>query len=115
MTTEDGKELKPLFGSGFTGLKNLGNSCYLASILQCLYSLPAFRNRYYHPQEPAIIAQNPAEDLETQLRKLADGLLSGRYSKPDLDVIAWEHSPEVPHQKGLAPAMFKHLVGRGHE
>jgi ubiquitin carboxyl-terminal hydrolase 5/13 len=24
MTTEDGKELKPLFGAGFTGLKNLG-------------------------------------------------------------------------------------------
>ena len=25
MTTEDGKELMPLFGPGYTGLKNLGN------------------------------------------------------------------------------------------
>ena len=115
MTTEDGKELKPLFGQGFTGLKNLGNSCYMASILQCLFSLPAFQDRYFHPQDPPPLSQHPAEDLETQLRKLADGLLSGRYSQPDSDVFASEYSPEIPHQKGLAPAMLKHLIGSGHE
>lgn len=115
MTTEDGKELKPVFGQGFTGLKNLGNSCYLASILQCLFSLPVFQDRYFHPQDPPVSVRHPAEDLETQLRKLADGLLSGRYSRPDTDVIASEYSPEIPHQKGLAPAMLKHLIGRGHE
>lgn len=115
MTTEDGKEMKPLFGENFTGLKNLGNSCYLASVLQCLFSIPVFQNRYYHPQDSPPSSQNPAEDLETQLRKLADGLISGRYSRPDSDVIVSEYSPEVPHQKGLAPAMLKHLIGRGHE
>ena len=114
MTTEDGKELKPIFGGGFTGLKNLGNSCYLASILQCLFSLPAFEIRYLHPHDPPIFTQHPAEDLETQLRKIADGLLSGRYSYPDTDVTASEYSPEIPHQKGLAPSMLKHLIGRGH-
>ena len=115
MTTEDGKEMKPVFGDGFTGLKNLGNSCYMASILQCLFSMPDFQQRYYHPHKAPPDTPNPAEDLETQLRKLADGILSGRYSKPDTDVIASEHSPEIPHQKGLAPTMFKHLMGRGHE
>ena len=115
MTTEDGKELKPIFGQGFTGLKNLGNSCYLASILQCLFSLPVFQDRYFHPRDPPVSTQHPAEDLETQLRKMADGLLSGRYSHPDTDVIASEYSTEIPHQKGLVPAMLKHLVGRGHE
>ncbi|KAH8902328.1 ubiquitinyl hydrolase [Coniochaeta sp. PMI_546] len=114
MTTEDGKELKPLFGPGLTGLKNLGNSCYLASILQCLYDLPAFQNRYFKPGDDLPIVREPAEDLETQLRKMADGLLSGRYSKPNTEVVASEHSAEVPHQKGLAPSMLKHLVGRGH-
>ena len=115
MTTEDGKELQPLFGKGFTGLKNIGNSCYLASTLQCLFSMSDFQNRYYHPQDPPSISLAPAEDLETQLRKMADGLLSGRYSRPDTDVIASEYSPEIPHQRGLAPAMLKHLIGRGHE
>lgn len=115
MTTGEGKEMQPLFGEGFTGLKNLGNSCYLASILQCIFSIPFFQDRYYHPLEPPPASDHPAEDIETQLRKLADGLLSGRYSHPETIVIASEYSPELPHQKGLAPAMLKHLVGRGHE
>lgn len=111
MTTEDGKELKPLFGPGLTGLKNLGNSCYLASIVQCLFDLESFRTRYFRPGDDLPIVSDPAEDLETQLRKIADGLLSGRYSKPDSDV-----NPDsgVLHQKGVAPAMLKHLIGRGH-
>jgi ubiquitin carboxyl-terminal hydrolase 5/13 len=114
MTNEDGTELKPLFGPGLTGLKNLGNSCYLASTAQCLFSLPQFQKRYFHPEDQPSQVQEPAQDLETQLRKIADGLLSGRYSKPDSDVVASEYSAEVPCQKGLAPSMLKHLVGRGH-
>jgi ubiquitin carboxyl-terminal hydrolase 5/13 len=114
MTTEDGKELTPLFGPGLTGLKNLGNSCYLASILQCLFDIPSFQQRYGGGVNSPPDVSNPAEDLETQLLKVGDGLLSGRYSKPDSDVIVSEHSPEVPHQKGLQPSMLKHLIGRGH-
>lgn len=115
MTKEDGQELSPIFGPGFTGLTNLGNSCYLSSIIQCLFALPEFKDRYYRPSEEPPFTPNPAEDLETQLRKLADGIHSGRYSRPDTNVIAAPDSPEVPHQRGLAPAMFKHLIGRGHE
>jgi ubiquitin carboxyl-terminal hydrolase 5/13 len=111
MTTEDGKALQPLFGSGLTGLKNLGNSCYLASIVQCLFDMPSFKERYYLPTEELPIVDEPAADLETQLRKMADGLWSGRYSVPD--VVAEDSG--VTHQKGLAPAMLKHLIGRGHE
>ena len=115
MTAEDGQELKPLFGNGFTGLKNIGNSCYLASSVQCLFSLPEFQQRYYHPEDPPPFSNLPAEDLETQLRKLADGLISGRYSHSNTLVQAQSDTPEVPHQNGLSPAMFKHLIGRGHE
>ncbi|KAL9622076.1 MAG: hypothetical protein Q9160_003575 [Pyrenula sp. 1 TL-2023] len=115
MTTEDGKELKPVFGPSFQGLKNIGNSCYLASIVQCLFSLPEFQKRYYLPKEEPPLTNLPAEDLETQLRKLADGVMSGRYSHPDTDIAVSPDTPEVPHQKGLSPAMFKHLIGRGHE
>lgn len=113
MTTADGKEMTPLFGPGFTGLKNLGNSCYLASILQSLFAEPEFAERYFRPDEPIPFISKPAEDLETQLRKLADGLLSGRYSKPDPDFI--QKDQERPaYQRGLAPSMLKHLIGRGH-
>ncbi|KAI1262600.1 hypothetical protein F5Y18DRAFT_146776 [Xylariaceae sp. FL1019] len=114
MTTEDGKELQPLFGPNLTGLKNLGNSCYLASILQCLFDLPAFQERYNIPEVDLPLVEDPAQDLETQLRKMADGLLSGRYSKPDSEVVASESSADMIYQKGLAPSMLKHLIGRGH-
>ncbi len=114
MTDEDGHELQKLFGKGFTGLKNLGNSCYLASTLQCLFALPQFQERYYLPNSDMPMTDDPAQDLETQLRKLGDGLLSGRYSYPDPSAHSTENSSEVAYQRGLAPAMLKVLIGRGH-
>ncbi|SPO07111.1 related to ubiquitin thiolesterase [Cephalotrichum gorgonifer] len=119
MTGDDGRELKPLFGPGLTGLRNLGNSCYLASIIQCLFDLPAFRSRYYDTAEPLPVVPDPAADLETQLRKMADGLLSGRYSNPDpqagpVSPPPGEGGSDARYQRGLAPAMLKHLIGRGH-
>ncbi|KAG4029434.1 hypothetical protein MFRU_016g01860 [Monilinia fructicola] len=113
MTDEQGHELTKLFGKGFTGLKNLGNSCYLASALQCLFDLPQFQKRYLLPDTELPIVEDPAQDLETQLRKLADGLLSGRYSFPD-STSPQSPSSGVADQKGLAPSMLKYLVGRGH-
>ena len=113
MTDDEGRELKKLFGEGFTGLKNIGNSCYLASTIQCLLALPQFQQRYFRPDSDLPVVEDPAQDLETQMRKLGDGLLSGRYSKPDPDVVSSDSS-EVQYQRGLAPSMLKHLVGRGH-
>ena len=43
---ESGKSLVPLFGPGYTGLANLGNSCYLNSVVQVLFTLPEFQQRY---------------------------------------------------------------------
>lgn len=40
---ESGLKLKAVYGSGYTGIKNLGNSCYLSTTMQVLFSIPEFQ------------------------------------------------------------------------
>ncbi|PCH32979.1 ubiquitinyl hydrolase [Wolfiporia cocos MD-104 SS10] len=126
LTGEDGKALEPVFGPGLTGLSNLGNSCYMASVLQTVFALPAFRTRYL-PTAAAHWATCteplPAACVDCQMHKLADGLLSGRYAHPrpasalpekETNPLAHD-SPAPLFQEGVRPSGFKELVGRGHE
>lgn len=82
---------------------------------------------------------NPANCFECQMSKIADGLLSGRYSVPraadsEVNDDATAHAyappgsghdaatsgepvkdqPSVPFQEGIRPIMFKTLVGKDH-
>lgn len=93
----------------------------MASILQAIFSLPAFQERYgdgniAHAHE--CTERLPADCLECQIRKVADGLLSGRYSVPaKLSLAPFESAPgseEPVFQAGLRPTSFKALVGKGH-
>ncbi|WWC91273.1 uncharacterized protein L201_006216 [Kwoniella dendrophila CBS 6074] len=123
MTGDDGKELEPVFGQGLTGLKNLGNSCYMASVLQTLFSLPSYRARYTSDAALAhfqTCPKLPAECLECQMLKLADGLISGRYSiqakAPPPSTTDFDGDTEPPKfQEGIKPSQFKALIGKGHE
>ncbi|KAM0792178.1 hypothetical protein ACM66B_004875 [Microbotryomycetes sp. NB124-2] len=124
MTGADGQELQPLHGPGLTGLRNLGNSCYMASSLQSLFSLPTFQERYLtsfltHPMTCTNSA--PATCFECQMAKVADGLLSGRYAVPkppqsdnDTPSDPESHKQVVAFQEGIRPNMFKSLVGKDH-
>ncbi|KAL7413187.1 ubiquitin carboxyl-terminal hydrolase 14 [Mrakia frigida] len=109
MTGDDGKELQPLYGPGLTGLRNLGNSCYLASTIQTLFSLPAFQYAYTQASRShtATCTLPPDTCIQCQMRKIGDGLLSGRYSQP-------KTNGEV-NQDGIKPTGLKALVGKGHE
>ncbi|WOL18550.1 ubiquitin carboxyl-terminal hydrolase 14 [Canna indica] len=83
---ESGQEVEPLFGPGYTGLVNLGNSCYMASTIQAIFTTRSFISRYYEHQSLkmafAMAPSDPTLDLNMQLTKLAHGLLSGGYSFP---------------------------------
>ena len=99
----------------------------MASVVQVLFSLPPFQKRYAAPAAEehwsSCTVSLPATCLDCQMHKLADGLLSGRYSHPRS--IAEEptyqqkqpstgDSPLPVFQEGVRPATFKALVGRGH-
>lgn len=109
MDDKEGNLLEPVFGPGLTGFKNLGNSCYLASVLQVLFSLDGFQ-KYTDLKLGTQDLLHADSSLNAQLFKIADGLLSGRYSKPDETT-----SETVKYQPGIKPWSFKSLIGSNHE
>lgn len=115
---ESGQEMEPLFGPGYTGLVNIGNSCYLASTMQLVFSTRSFYSRFYknQPLKPAFEAApaDPSLDLNTQLTKLGHGLLSGKYSVPALERGDNASSATPTKQEGISPRMFKAVIATGH-
>uniref|UniRef100_A0A8C6QBW8 Ubiquitin carboxyl-terminal hydrolase n=1 Tax=Nothobranchius furzeri TaxID=105023 RepID=A0A8C6QBW8_NOTFU len=81
---ESGMKLKMVYGSGYTGIKNLGNSCYLGTVLQVLFSIPDFQRMYVG-----------------NLQRIFD------YSPLD-------PTQDFHLQRGISPRMLKALVSRGH-
>uniref|UniRef100_A0A8C9T8K8 Ubiquitin carboxyl-terminal hydrolase n=1 Tax=Scleropages formosus TaxID=113540 RepID=A0A8C9T8K8_SCLFO len=69
LVQESGRKLKAVYGSGYTGIKNLGNSSYLGATMQVLFSIPEFQRAYvgnlqrifdYSPLDPT-------RDFHTQM------------------------------------------------
>ncbi|KAG9452804.1 hypothetical protein H6P81_005708 [Aristolochia fimbriata] len=118
---ESGQEVEPLFGPGYTGLVNLGNSCYLASTMQVIFSTHSFRSRYYENQSLKVAFEtapaDPTVDLNTQLTKLGHGLLSGKYSilaKQKEECEKSTPTTSSAKQEGIPPRMFKAVIAASH-
>lgn len=97
----------------------------MASTLQFIFALPSFKSRYVPPPAAIDHANScpepmPAMCVECQMFKIADGLLSGRYSSPRRNPPPAQHdSPDrnestLSFQEGIKPATFKALIGKGH-
>lgn len=103
---KNGEKLVPIFGKNLTGFQNLGNSCYLNSVIQALFSLEDYDQFFKSKTFPEV--KDPSTDLLSQLIKIYDGLESGRYSAPS-------HSKGDEYQLGIKPSAFKTLIGANHE
>ncbi|XP_052861372.1 ubiquitin carboxyl-terminal hydrolase 5 [Anopheles cruzii] len=110
---ESASQLKPIAGPGYTGMKNLGNTCYLNSVMQVMYTIPDFVRRFVDGSGAIFdnAPADPANDFNVQMAKLGTGLCSGKYSvlsENSLDTVG------DPTSGGIAPTMFKALIGQGH-
>jgi len=123
--TESGANLVPLSGAGLQGLQNLGNSCYMASVIQLLLSgtVPELARRYGttangsvtdHMLLRSVTPKEATEDLLAQTTKLSCALTSGVFAGP-LPYSATMNDIKVNDPKYcVQPRMFKHVVAGDH-
>ncbi len=116
---EEGKMLVPVYGPGYTGLENLGNSCYMNSVLQILFSLEPFQNLYFDTaiEHLSTCHKDTFDCFQCQMSKIMYGMHSGNYSNKLIKSVAkTEENKEgiEEYQKGIKPSSFKQFFGKEH-
>uniref|UniRef100_A0A8C1WDH3 Ubiquitin carboxyl-terminal hydrolase n=1 Tax=Cyprinus carpio TaxID=7962 RepID=A0A8C1WDH3_CYPCA len=109
---ESSLKLKPVYGSGYTGIKNLANSCYLSTTMQVLFSIPEFQRAYvgnlqrifdYSPLDPT-------QDFSTQMWVFLSWNVIIMLNLSCFFILYNCNQ----QQRGISPKMFKALVSKGH-
>jgi ubiquitin carboxyl-terminal hydrolase 5/13 len=119
-TIEDGKVLVPIYGEGNTGMENIGNSCYMNSIVQILFSLESFKEKFLDDSflHLTTCLSSPEECFYCQVSKIFYGLYSGHYSKKlfrKVEKISEDGKiteEEEEYQKGVKPFSFKYFFAK---
>lgn len=102
---EDGACLENIYGPGYTGLINIGSSCYMNSVLQSLLIVPSFVTRFVDGAGPVLARVPPLEvhhDFNAQVAKLFSAMASGDYSVENSSL------------NGIKPSQFKRVVAGSH-
>jgi len=112
--TEGKEDLVALNGPGYVGIANLGNSCYLNSVVQTLFSTAQVKERYFDVAANIFktAPQDPASDFATQMAKLGEGLLGDRYAAGAAGDDG--EGPAASSDVCVRPLGFRSLVGQGH-
>lgn len=106
LESDSGEKLPSLWGAEFTGLKNLGNSCYISSVLQALFSIDAFRERFPYDHFKKFIKDEQSDNLEFELIKVNNGLNSGKFS---------QQTENEQYQTGILLNSFKSTIGKSNQ
>lgn len=115
---EGGAALEKMYGAGLVGLRNLGSSCYLNSVVQCVLNIPEVADRYL-AQRRFILESAPAEpqsDFVVQFSKLAEAVLTDAYVEPEGERDRKDSKGNgIPKLERyvITPRMFKHTVAKG--
>ena len=66
---ESSASLQPIDGPGFTGMINLGNSCYLNSVMQVVFTMPDFIKRFVENSNEIFntYPADPVNDFNVQM------------------------------------------------
>ena len=122
--TEAGANLVPLAGPELQGLQNLGNSCYMNSVCQTLFSgsIPELSQKYSsknimnHALYKSISAKDAASNVLCQAVKMTNALTSGNFvgPLPESATVTDSASESTNPKYRLAPRMFKNAFAKGH-